>query len=61
MIDGLLDPVSGSDTVAGFREAAPAAHVVELPEVGHYPQLEDPQAVTNAHRDWLESLDSRSS
>jgi pimeloyl-ACP methyl ester carboxylesterase len=61
LIDGLLDPVSGSDTVAGFREAAPAAHVVELPEVGHYPQLEDPQAVTNAHRDWLESLDSRSS
>ena len=61
LVDGLLDPVSGSDMVAGFRLAAPDAQVVELPGVGHYPQLEDPQAVTNAHRDWMRSLDSRPS
>ena len=61
LIDGLLDPVSGADTVAGFREAAPSAHVVELPGVGHYPQLEDPPVVTKAHHAWLQSLGLHSS
>jgi pimeloyl-ACP methyl ester carboxylesterase len=56
LIDGLLDPVSGSHMVAAFREAAPAARVVELPDVGHYPQLEAPVAVVEAHRAWVDPL-----
>jgi pimeloyl-ACP methyl ester carboxylesterase len=34
--------------VARFRELVPAAHVVELPEVGHYPQIEAPAEVLRA-------------
>ena len=48
LIDGLLDPVSGPDMVARYRELVPRADVVELPEVGHYPQVEAPDAVLAA-------------
>jgi len=50
----MLDPVSGARIVAAFREAAPRARVVELAHVGHYPQLEDPPAVIEAHRTWID-------
>ncbi len=39
---GLEDPVATTDVLQGLRELRPAAEVVELPGVGHYPQLEDP-------------------
>ncbi|WP_328400874.1 alpha/beta fold hydrolase [Nocardia sp. NBC_00403] len=42
LIDGLRDPVSGAHMVARYRELVPDPDVVELPEVGHYPQLEAP-------------------
>jgi pimeloyl-ACP methyl ester carboxylesterase len=48
LIDGLLDPVSGSLMVARYRELVPNPDVVELPEVGHYPQVEAPEAVSKA-------------
>jgi pimeloyl-ACP methyl ester carboxylesterase len=48
LIDGLLDPVSGAHLVARYREVVPRADVVELPGVGHYPQLEAPDAVLDA-------------
>ena len=31
--------------LAGLRELRPAAPVRELPELGHYPQIEDPEAI----------------
>ncbi|WP_433715752.1 alpha/beta fold hydrolase [Nocardia sp. CA-084685] len=42
LIDGLLDPVSGAHMVRRYRELIPDPDVVELPKVGHYPQLEAP-------------------
>ncbi|MFC9434174.1 alpha/beta fold hydrolase [Nocardia sp. NPDC057030] len=40
LIDGLLDPVSGAHMVRRYRELIPEPDVVELPKVGHYPQVE---------------------
>jgi pimeloyl-ACP methyl ester carboxylesterase len=50
LIDGMEDPVSGAHMVDRFRELVPAATVVELPGVGHYPQIEAPAAVLGAAR-----------
>jgi pimeloyl-ACP methyl ester carboxylesterase len=47
-IDGLVDPISGADMVARYRELVPRPDVVELPGVGHYPQLEAPGDVVTA-------------
>jgi len=41
---GLDDPVATTAVLDGLRELRPAAEVVELPGLGHYPQLEDPGA-----------------
>lgn len=51
LIAGLLDPVSGAHMVARYRELVPAPDVVELPDAGHYPQVEDPAAVLAATLD----------
>lgn len=48
LIDGTDDPISGGHMVARFRQLVPAATVVELPGVGHYPQIEAPDAVLAA-------------
>lgn len=48
LIDGLADPISGPSLVARFRQLCPKGRVVELPGVGHYPQLEAPTAVLAA-------------
>lgn len=48
LVDGLVDPVSGAHMVARYRALVPRADVVELPGVGHYPQLEAPAAVAAA-------------
>ena len=48
LIDGLVDPISGAHMVARYRELVPNPDVVELPGVGHYPQLEAPEAVRDA-------------
>lgn len=48
LIDGLADPISGAHLVARYRELVPAADIVELPGVGHYPQLEAPEQVLAA-------------
>ncbi len=48
LVDGLADPVSGAHMAARYRAVVPRADVVELPGVGHYPQLEAPAAVLAA-------------
>ncbi len=47
-VDGTADPVSGADMLARWRELLPAATAVELPGIGHFPQIEDPAAVLRA-------------
>lgn len=48
LVNGVEDPISGRSIVARWRELLPGAPVVELPGVGHYPQVESPDAVVNA-------------
>lgn len=48
LICGLADPISGAHMAARYRELVPEPDVVELPGVGHYPQLEAPEAVLAA-------------
>jgi pimeloyl-ACP methyl ester carboxylesterase len=52
VIDGLDDPVSGAHMVARYRELVANADVVELAGIGHYPQVEAPEAVLNAVLDF---------
>ncbi len=42
---GLADPVSGKHIADEIRRRIPGADLVELPRVGHYPQLEIPERV----------------
>jgi pimeloyl-ACP methyl ester carboxylesterase len=48
LINGLLDPISGAHMVARYRELIPEPDVVELADVGHYPQIEAPERVLAA-------------
>lgn len=48
LINGLEDPISGAGIVARWRELLPGSPVVELPAVGHYPQVEAPEQVVEA-------------
>ena len=43
----LDDPVATMNVLDGLRELRPTADVVELPGVGHYPQVEVPEAFTS--------------
>jgi pimeloyl-ACP methyl ester carboxylesterase len=43
-----VDPVSGRHLADRYRELVPAADVVVLEGVGHYPQLEAPESVCAA-------------
>ena len=44
----LDDPVATTNVLDGLRELRPTADVVELPGVGHYPQVEVPEVFTRA-------------
>ena len=44
-ICGLVDPISGAHMAQRYRQLVPNADVVELQDIGHYPQLEAPDAV----------------
>jgi pimeloyl-ACP methyl ester carboxylesterase len=48
LVNGLLDPISGAHMVARYRELVPEPDVIELPKVGHYPQVEAPAEVADA-------------
>ncbi len=47
LINGSSDPVSGAHMVDRFRELVGKGDIVELPGIGHYPQLEAPEEVTH--------------
>lgn len=48
---GLRDPVSGPSILEALRERVPEPDVVELPDAGHYPQIEAPARVAREVRD----------
>ncbi|MEM7570213.1 MAG: alpha/beta hydrolase [Pseudomonadota bacterium] len=45
IINGHLDPVSGKHLIDAYRALGGKAEIVDMPDVGHYPQLEAPEAV----------------
>jgi pimeloyl-ACP methyl ester carboxylesterase len=47
---GLQDPVATTDVLAALRELRPPVPVTELPELAHYPQLEDPRQMAHVLR-----------
>jgi pimeloyl-ACP methyl ester carboxylesterase len=55
VIDGALDPVSGAHMVARYRELVGKGYVVELPRIGHYPQVEAPAEVLEHYFRFLSS------
>jgi pimeloyl-ACP methyl ester carboxylesterase len=44
---GMRDPVAGVEVLRGLQDLRPSVPVTELPELGHYPQIEDPAAVAS--------------
>jgi pimeloyl-ACP methyl ester carboxylesterase len=56
LICGAVDPVSGRHLAERYRELVPDPSVLVLEEVGHYPQLEAPEAVLRAYFAFREGL-----
>lgn len=57
LINGSLDPVSGQHLVETYREKVGSdACIVELGDVGHYPQVEAPERVVEAWRSFVASF-----
>lgn len=60
LINGSKDPISGQHMAQRYRQlmsnASNANDVTELAELGHYPQLEDAEAVTTAYLQFRDSL-----
>ncbi len=52
LVYGPEDPISGRAIAARFAEVVPAADIVRLDGIGHYPQVEAPAAVTDAFLDF---------
>lgn len=55
LIDGAVDPNSGAHMARRYQEVIPGADVVMLDDIGHWPQLEAPDAVW---RHFIEHVDS---
>lgn len=60
LINGSVDPVSGSHMVARYREVVNHPDVIPLDGIGHYPQTEAPELVLFHYLDFLNSLTSQS-
>ena len=54
LINGSVDPISGSHMVARYRElSCRLDYAANLTDVGHYPQMEDPFAVIEHYKKFL--------
>lgn len=57
LINGSVDPVSGAHLVTRYKELeCRLDHLLELPEIGHYPQVEAPEQVAQAYLSFLREL-----
>jgi pimeloyl-ACP methyl ester carboxylesterase len=52
LVNGAADPIAGQAMADTYREIAPQADVVPLPDIGHFPQLEAPDAVLAAYSEF---------
>ena len=49
VIDGAADPISGAHMVERYKQLVPNPRVTLLERIGHYPQVEAPEAVLKAY------------
>jgi len=56
LIDGAADPISGAHMAARYRELVPRADITLLEDIGHYPQIEAPEAVLAAYFEFRERI-----
>jgi pimeloyl-ACP methyl ester carboxylesterase len=45
---GMRDPVARTEVLDGLRALRPGVETIELPDAAHYPQLEQPEAISAA-------------
>jgi pimeloyl-ACP methyl ester carboxylesterase len=50
---GMLDPVATEAVLDALLELRPAANVTRFEDLGHYPQIEDPERIASVLRDAL--------
>lgn len=53
---GMRDPVATPHVLSGLRGLRPASQVSELADLGHYPQIERPEAIALIIQDLLSAL-----
>jgi pimeloyl-ACP methyl ester carboxylesterase len=57
LINGSVDPVSGKHMVARYKELnCRLDYLAQLPEIGHYPQVEAPKEVATHYQNFLQPL-----
>jgi len=57
LINGSVDPVSGKHLVARYKELnCRLDHLCELEDIGHYPQFEAPNRVSEAYLNFIDNL-----
>jgi pimeloyl-ACP methyl ester carboxylesterase len=54
-INGNYDPISGAHVAGHFRKTVPAAKVIDLEDIGHYPQIEAPEEVLRRFQLFIKS------
>ena len=50
---GMADPISGAHMVTRYKELIPKPDIVELADIGHYPQIESAELVLASVREFL--------
>jgi pimeloyl-ACP methyl ester carboxylesterase len=53
---GMHDPVARTAVLDGLRELRPGVEVTELPDAGHYPQIERPDLISSAFQRALDGV-----
>lgn len=57
LINGSVDPVSGAHMIAHYKNiVGEPDYLVELPAIGHYPQVEAPEDVVRYYLEFLDQL-----
>lgn len=56
LINGTKDPISGQHMVNRYRELIPNADVTEMPKLGHYPQIEDAEAICEVYLQFRKTI-----
>lgn len=56
LIAGAKDPISGQHMIDRYRDLIPNANILEMPALGHYPQIEEPKTITAAYLEFREYI-----